>query len=63
LAAQARPAKLTEQRSMLDSKKFIAIGFALCIVAALAYVFVFADAQFVKKPVQIDGYVEQPAAK
>jgi hypothetical protein len=48
---------------MLDSKKFIAIGFGLCIVAALAYVFVFADAQFVKKPVQIDGYVEHPAAQ
>jgi hypothetical protein len=42
---------------MLDSKKFITIGFALCIVAALAYVFVFADAQFVGEPVQIDGYV------
>ena len=48
---------------MLDSKKFIAIGFGLCLVAALAYVFVFADAQFVDKPVQVDGYVEQPAAQ
>ncbi len=48
---------------MLDSKKFIAIGFGLCLVAAFAYVFVFADAQFVTKPVQIDGYVEHPAAQ
>ena len=47
---------------MLDSKKFIAIGFALCLIAACAYVFVFADAQFVNKPVQIDGYVGKPAA-
>lgn len=48
---------------MLDSRKFITIGFALCLVAALAYVFIFADAQFVKEPVEIDGYVEQPAAQ
>ncbi len=48
---------------MLDSRKFIAIGFGLCLIAAFAYVFVFADAQFVAKPVQIDGYVEQPPAK
>ena len=47
---------------MLDSKKFIAIGFALCLIAACAYVFVFADAQFVSKPVQIDGYVGKSAA-
>ncbi len=46
---------------MLDSKKFIAIGFVLCLVAALSYVFIFADAQFVEKPVQIDGYVGKPA--
>jgi len=48
---------------MLDSRKFIAIGLALCLIAALAYVFVFADAQFVDKPVQIDGYVGQPEAR
>ncbi len=48
---------------MLDSKKFLAIGFALCLIAALAYVFVFADAQFVSKPVQVDGYVDPPAAQ
>ena len=47
---------------MLDSRKFIAIGFALCLIAALAYVFVFADAQFVNEPVQIDGYAGKPAA-
>ncbi len=46
---------------MLDSRKFIIIGFALCLVAAVAYVFVFADAQFVNKPVQIDGCVGKPA--
>ncbi len=48
---------------MLDSRKFIAVGFGLCLVAALAYVFVFADAQFVKEPVEIDGYVDQPQAQ
>lgn len=48
---------------MLDSRKFIAIGFILCMVAALAYVFIFADAQFVQEPVQIDGYVEQPQSE
>jgi hypothetical protein len=51
---------------MLDSKTFIALGFVMCIIAALAYVFIFADAQFVKKPVEVDGYVpqqQQPAAK
>lgn len=48
---------------MLDSKTFIAIGFVLCLIAALAYVFVFADAQFVTEPVQIDGYVGPPAAR
>jgi hypothetical protein len=47
---------------MLDSKKFIAIGFVLCLIAALSYVFIFADSQFVDKPVQIDGYVGKPAA-
>jgi hypothetical protein len=46
---------------MLDSHKFIAIGFGLCLIAILAYVFVFADVQFVDKPVQIDGYVGKPA--
>ncbi len=45
---------------MLDSKKFIAIGFALCLVAALAYVFVFADISFVTQPVQVDGAVSTP---
>jgi hypothetical protein len=63
MPAQCARPDPTEQRSMLDSKKFIAIGFALCIVAALAYVFVFADAQFVDEPVQIDGYTGQPAAR
>jgi len=48
---------------MLDSKKFIAIGLVLCLVAALAYVFIFADAQFVDKPVEVDGYVQHPAAQ
>lgn len=45
---------------MLDSRKFIAAGFILCMIAALAYVFIFADAQFVQEPVEVDGYVEQP---
>jgi len=46
---------------MLDSHKFILIGFVLCLVGICAYVFVFADAQFVDKPVQVDGYVGKPA--
>jgi hypothetical protein len=54
---------VSEQRRMLDSKKFIAIGFALCLIGALAYVFIFADVEFVEKPVQVDGYVGQPAAQ
>jgi hypothetical protein len=55
--------RVSEQRRMLDSKTFIAIGFALCLIGALAYVFIFADAQFVKQDVQVDGYVEQPTAQ
>jgi len=45
---------------MLDSRKFIIVGFVLCLIAALAYVFIFADAQFVEEPVQVDGYVGEP---
>jgi hypothetical protein len=47
---------------MLDSRKFILFGFLACLIAILAYVFVFADAQFVDKPVQVDGYVGGPGA-
>ena len=46
---------------MLDSRKFIVFGFVVCLIAALAYVFVFADLPFVDQPVQPDGYVEEPA--
>lgn len=45
---------------MLDSRKFIVFGFVACLIAVLAYVFIFADAQFVNEPVQVDGYVGEP---
>jgi len=40
--------------------KLIAFGFVACMIAALAYVFVFADLAFVTKPVQVDGVVSSP---
>jgi hypothetical protein len=46
---------------MLDSHKFIVIGFVLCLIGIFAYMFVFADVEFVSKPVQVDGYVGKPA--
>jgi hypothetical protein len=41
--------------------KLIVFGFIACMIAALAYVFVFADISFVKQPVQVDGAVSTPA--
>ena len=35
---------------MLESRKFIVVGFVLCLIGILAYVFVFADAPFVDQP-------------
>ncbi len=40
--------------------KLIAFGFVACMIAALAYVFVFADISFVTQPVQVDGAVSTP---
>lgn len=42
----------------MDSRKLIIFGFVACMVAALAYVFVFADLPFVTGPAQ----PEAPAA-
>ena len=42
--------------------KLIVFGFVLCMIAALAYVFVFADISFVRQPVQVDGAVSAPPA-
>ena len=42
--------------------KLIVFGFIACMIAALAYVFVFADISFVKQPVQVDGAVTPPPA-
>jgi hypothetical protein len=40
---------------MLDNRKFLIIGFLLCVGAALAYTFVFADLPFVTSPTSPDG--------
>ena len=40
--------------------KLIVFGFVMCMVAALAYVFVFADLSFVSTPVQVDGALINP---
>jgi hypothetical protein len=42
--------------------KLIVFGFVICMIAALAYVFVFADIAFVNQPVQVDGAVPPPPA-
>ena len=42
---------------MQPHHKLIVFGFVACMVAALAYVFVFADLSFVTQPVQVDGAV------
>ena len=45
---------------MQPHHKLIVFGFVACMVAALAYVFVFADLSFVTQPVQVDGAVSTP---
>jgi hypothetical protein len=45
---------------MLESRKFIIVGFVLCLLGILAYVFVFADAPFVDQPVEIEATPAQP---
>ncbi|CAN1723091.1 Dynamin [Hyphomicrobium sp. 1Nfss2.1] len=47
---------------MMDNRKFLIIGFLLCVAAALAYTFVFADLPFVTAPTSPDGApLEMPA--
>ncbi|MGZ5823294.1 MAG: hypothetical protein ACXWJH_00400 [Hyphomicrobium sp.] len=45
---------------MQPHHKLIVFGFVVCMVAALAYVFVFADLSFVTQPVQVDGALIKP---
>jgi hypothetical protein len=45
---------------MQTHHKLIVFGFVACMVAALAYVFVFADLSFVSQPVQVDGALINP---
>lgn len=45
---------------MQPHHKLIVFGFIACMIAALAYVFVFADISFVSQPVQVDGAVTPP---
>jgi hypothetical protein len=45
---------------MQPHHKLIVFGFVACMVAALAYVFVFADLSFVSTPVQVDGALINP---
>ena len=40
--------------------KLIVFGFVACMIAALAYVFVFADLSFVSQPVQVNGALINP---
>lgn len=40
---------------MMDNRKFLAFAFLLCVLAALAYTFVFADLPFVTAPTSPDG--------
>ena len=47
---------------MMDNRKFLIIGFLLCVAAAIAYTFVFADLPFVTAPTSPDGApLEMPA--
>ena len=46
----------------MDNRKLLMFGFAVCILAALAYTFVFADLPFVTAPTSPDGApLELPA--
>lgn len=40
---------------MMDNRKFLIFAFILCVLAALAYTFVFADLPFVTAPTSPDG--------
>lgn len=46
----------------MDNRKLLVFGFVVCILAALAYTFVFADLPFVTGPAQPEAPAEtQPA--
>jgi len=51
-----------EPTVMETHHKLIVLGFVTCMIAALAYVFVFADISFIRQPVQVDGAVSAPPA-
>ncbi|MEO8421027.1 MAG: hypothetical protein ABI457_07520 [Hyphomicrobium sp.] len=40
---------------MMDNRKFLIFGFLICVAAAIAYTFVFADLPFVTSPTSPDG--------
>jgi hypothetical protein len=44
-----------ERRIMMDNRKFLIFGFLICVAAAIAYTFVFADLPFVTSPTSPDG--------
>jgi hypothetical protein len=47
---------------MMDNRKFLIFGFLVCVAAAIAYTFVFADLPFVTSPTSPDGApLEVPA--
>ncbi|HWK33833.1 MAG TPA: hypothetical protein VNR51_09165, partial [Hyphomicrobium sp.] len=48
--------------AVMDNRKFLILGFIVCVLAALAYTFVFADLPFVTGPTSPDGApLEVPA--
>jgi len=52
-----------ENIAVMDNRKFLIFGFIVCVLAALAYTFVFADLPFVTGPTSPDGApIEVPAS-
>ena len=48
--------------AVMDNRTFLILGFIVCVLAALAYTFVFADLPFVTGPTSPDGApLEVPA--
>ena len=60
--AARQNARKARSQAMETHHKLIVFGFVICMIAALAYVFVFADISFVNQPVQVDGAVPPPPA-
>jgi hypothetical protein len=46
----------------MDNRKLLIFGFVACILAALAYTFVFADLPFVTGPAEPEAPAAAPAA-